>query len=234
MGSAYRRGHIWWIKYYQNGKAFRESSKSKRISVARRLLRHREAEIGIGNIPGIGAERVRFEELADDLLNEYRANNRKSLASINRRIRLHLAPFFGSLPASDIMTDRIRAYTIKRQEEGASNGTINRELAALKRMFHLAAAMSPPKIARVPYIPMLKERNVRKGFFEHAEYLELRQELPEYLKPVLTFGYYTGAREGEILGLKWNQVDLKARTVYLEPGSTKKMSSLEPSLSIRS
>jgi integrase len=68
---------------------------------------------------------------------------------------------------------------------------------------------------------MLKERNVRKGFFEHGEYLALRRELPEYLKPVLTFGYFTGARAGEILGLRWHQIDLWARTVNLEPGTTK-------------
>ncbi len=81
--------------------------------------------------------------------------------------------------------------------------------------------MTPPKVARVPYIPMLKESNVRKGFFEHEEYLALRRELPIYLKPVLTFGYYTGAREGEILDLRWPQVDLSSWTVHLEPGTTK-------------
>jgi integrase len=68
---------------------------------------------------------------------------------------------------------------------------------------------------------MLKEKNVRKGFFEHGEFLALRRELPEYLKPVLTFGYFTGAREGEVLNLKWDQIDLEARTVHLEPGTTK-------------
>ena len=38
---------------------------------------------------------------------------------------------------------------------------------------------------------------------------------------MLTFGYYTGAREGEILGLRWRQMDLNARIVNLEPGTTK-------------
>ena len=121
----------------------------------------------------------------------------------------------------DITTDRVRAYTLKRQQQGASNTSINRELAALKRMFNLGAEMTPPKVARVLHIPLLKESNVRKGFFEHAEYLGLRRELPGYVKPVLTFGYFTGARKREILNLKWHQVDLNARTVNLEPGTTK-------------
>ncbi len=88
-------------------------------------------------------------------------------------------------------------------------------------MFNLATEMTPPKVARVPYIPMLRESNVRKGFFEHEEYTALRRELPSYLRPVLTFGYYTGARLGEVLRLRWSQVNLNSRTVYLEPGTTK-------------
>ncbi len=221
MGMLYRRGRIWWIKYYRNGKAFRESSKSENVSEAKRLLRKREGEIGAGEFLGPKTERVSFEELAEDFLNEYQTNNRKSFIWVKRRIDLHLTPFFAGLRAVNITTDRIRAYVTKRREEGASNGSINRELAALKRMFNLASEMTPPKIGRVPYIPMLKESNVRQGFFEHNEYLALRRELPEYLKPVLAFGYFTGAREGEILRLKWGQVDLEARTIHLEPGSTK-------------
>src|SRR5229473_578892 len=221
MGMLYRRGQIWWVKYYRNGKCFRESSKSQRRSDGKRLLRKREGEITTGVFLGLETERVRFEELTQDLLNEYQTNNRKSLVWLKRRINLHLMPFFGGLRAVDVTTERVRAYMIHRQQEGASNGSVNRELAALKRMFSLASEMTPAKIARVPHIPMLKESNVRKGFFEHDQYLALQRELAEYLKAVLAFGYFTGAREGEILSLKWDQVDLDRRTVHLEPGSTK-------------
>ncbi len=221
MGMLYRRGSIWWVKYYHNGRCFRESSKSQKRSDGKWLLQNREGEFTTGAFLGLETERVRFEELAQDLLNEYQTNNRKSLVWLKRRINLHLMPFFGGFRAVDVTTERVRAYIIHRQQEGASNGSINRELAALKRMFNLASEMTPPKIARVPHIPLLKESNVRKGFFEHEEYLVLQRELPEYLKPVLTFGYFTGAREGEILSLKWAQVNLDGHTVYLEPGNTK-------------
>src|SRR5713101_8140193 len=221
MGMLYRRGRVWWVKYYRNGKCFRESSKSQRRSDGKRLLRKREGEISTGVFWGLETERVRFEELAQDLLNEYQTNNRKSFIWLKRRINLHLMPLFGGFRAVDVTTERVRAYIIHRQQEGASNGSINRELAALKRMFNLASEMTPPKIVRVPYIPMLRECNVRKGFFEHDEYLAVQRELPEYLKPVLVFGYFTGAREGEILSLKWDQVDLDRHAVHLEPRSTK-------------
>src|SRR2546427_7494186 len=66
--------------------------------------------------------------------------------SAKRRIDQHLAPFFGGSRAVDITTDRVRAYTVERRGQGASNATINRELASLKRMFNLATEMTPPII----------------------------------------------------------------------------------------
>ena len=140
MGSFYRRGCIWWIKYYRHGKAFRESSKSKKVSDAKRLLRKREGEVSSGKFLEPKTDRIRFEELAEDFLNEYRANNRKSLVWAKRRIERHLTPFFGGLRAVDITTDRIRDYTVNRLNAGASNASVNRELGRSS-----ACSISRPK-----------------------------------------------------------------------------------------
>ena len=104
---------------------------------------------------------------------------------------------------------------------GASNATINRELAALKRMLNLGTQQTPPKVDRVPYIPMLKENNVRKGFFEHEGFIALRDLLPSYLKSFVTFAYKVGWRDEEISGLTWSQVDRNQGIVRLEVGETK-------------
>jgi integrase len=233
MGCIYRRGTIYWVKYYRNGKPYAESSHSEKREVAKRLLKIREGEISRGKLPGICFDRIRFDELVEDYLTDYRINNKRTLAKAERCAR-YLLKEFGGMRATDITTPRIKQYIQKRMDEGISNATINRELAALKRMFNLAARCTPPRVAQIPYIPMLKETNVRKGFFEHETFLALKETLPEYLRPVVTFAYSTGWRKEEIAGLQWNQVDLREGIVRIEPGETKNQEGrtiyLEPEL----
>lgn len=112
-------------------------------------------------------------------------------------------------------------YIAHRQAQEIKNATICLELAALKRMFNLGAKHDPPKVLRVPYIPMPKVNNVRSGFFEYEEFVVLRTNLPDYLRPVVTMAYYSGWRKGEILGLTWDQVDLVRDCIRLDPGTTK-------------
>ena len=220
MGSIYKRGEIFWLKYYRNGKSYRESSNSGKESEAKRLLKKREGEISDGKIPGIYFERIRFNELSDDFLADYRVNGKKSLARAERSVN-HLMTAFDGMKVPAITSPRIHAYIEARLAEGAENATVNRELAAVKRIFNLGARQTPPKVDRVPYIPMLKENNVRKGFFEHVDFIALRDTLPHFLKGFVTFGYKTGWRKSEIETLTWSQVDREQGIVRLEPGDTK-------------
>ena len=232
MGSIYRRkwkdkdgnikeGKILWIKYYdRSGKPIRESTGSTKDADAKRLLKRREGEISSGKLPGIYFDRVKFDELAEDFLTDYRINNRKSLRRAEASV-CHLYECFGGMRVPEITTPKINAYIQTRISEGAENATINRELAALKRMLNLGAKQTPPKVDRTPFIQMLKENNVRKGFFEHGEFLALRDALPEHLKGIVTFAYKVGWRHEEICTLTWARVDLKQGIVRLEPGESK-------------
>ena len=220
MGTIYRRGRIWWIQYYRNGRPYQESSKSKKKMVAKKLLDIREGEVARGKLPGIYFDKVKFDELAKDFLADYELNARKSQERAQISVD-HLKEFFGGMRVIDISTTRVKAYIKNRLADNAANGTINRELSALKRMFKLGAQDTPPRVDRVPHIPMLEERNVRQGFFEHEEYLALINALPSDLRGPVTFAYYTGWRKSEILGLTWDRVDLKEGTVRLEAGETK-------------
>jgi integrase len=102
---------------------------------------------------------------------------------------------------------------------GAKNATVNRELAALRRVFHLGKKNG--KVGFMPTIELTKENNVRKGFLEHEQYRALRARLPDYLRPVLAAMYYTGMRIGEVFSIRWTQVDIVEKEIRLEPGATK-------------
>ena len=220
MGHLFKRGNVYWIKYYRNGKPYRESTKSKKEADAKRLLKRREGEISEGKLPGVYFDRVRFDDLSEDYLSDFRINAKKSLKRAENCL-VHLKRFFEGFRVPDITTPKIQHYIEKRMLEGAANATINRELSALKRMLNLAARQTPPKVERVPYFPMLKENNTRKGFFEHEDFLALRDALPSYLKGFVTFGYKYGWRLSEIAKLTWSQVDRTSGIVRLEVGETK-------------
>jgi integrase len=198
----------------------RESADTTDKAEARRLLQQRLGEVATGKFSGPAAERVTFEELIDGLLMDYQVNGKKSLPWVRIKVEKHLVPFFAGRKAHDIKTADVEAFITKRQKERASNGEINRELAALKRAFNLA--LKKEQITRKPYIPMLPEHNVRQGFFESWEFDALLPKLPDYLRPPLTFAFYTGWRlQSEILPLTWDRVGLEAGTVRLYRGTTK-------------
>lgn len=218
MGTAYRRGNVWWIRYYHRGRCYRESSHSENETDARRLLKKRIGEMGKGRLIGPREEKVTFEELAQDLVNDYRINARRAIDAVQYPIK-HLREGFGFDRALDITTDRIRTYIARRQEEKASNATINRELAALKRMFSLAVQAG--KLSAKPYVPTLEENNARQGFLDHGNFLALRDALPDYLRDPVTFLYFSGWRVSEMRKLEWRDVDLPGRVVRLRPEISK-------------
>jgi hypothetical protein len=63
-------------------------------------------------------------------------------------------------------------------------------VTVLKRMFSLA--IQAGKLVHKPHFPMLRENNVRVGFFEREQYLSVLGHLPTSMQPVVTFAYVTG------------------------------------------
>jgi integrase len=220
MGELRRRGKVWWIRYYRAGKRYEESSGSTKKGTAIDLLKVREGDgaKGLPVTPKIG--RLRYEEAATDLLNDYKTRGRRSYDHLKRRLDLALTPWFAGRRMASITKADVTAYVAHRQTQGAANATINRELAALKRMFVLAV-QGGKQLTR-PHIAMLLEDNVRRGFFERPQFDSVRKHLPEPLQGVATFAYITGWRvQSEILPLEWQQIDRDAGTVRLFPGTTK-------------
>jgi integrase len=219
-GAKVARGSIYWIQFSKNGHKIRESSGSENREDALRLLRKREGMLASGLPISQRTATIRMDELFADLTVDWQVNERRSVCDLVRRIDHHLLPFFGSIKAERITTADVRKFVLYRQEQSASNAEINRELAALRRAFTLA--IENTKLFNRPRVPLLRENNVRTGFFEWEQFVSVRRYLPEDLQPVIEFAYITGWRiRSEVLPIKWPQVDFQAGRVTLYVGTTK-------------
>jgi integrase len=215
-----REQAIWWVKYQLAGRPVCVSSGSERKEEAKQLLREREHLVDTGAGITSQANRITFDEAAADLLTDYTTNKRRSLRVLTLRLEKHLTPFFARRRLLSITTTDVRAYTATRHAEGASNASINRDLIVVKRMCMLA--MQAGKLMVRPYIPLLQEANVRKGFFEREQCERVKTHLPRYMRGIAAFAFITGWRTpSEILPLEWRHVDMKAGEVRLDAGTTK-------------
>ena len=123
--------------------------------------------------------------------------------------------------AASVTSDLLARYVDERQKEGAASSTINRELAALKRMYRLGLASTPPKVYRVPSFPHLAENNVRTGFLEDGQHQALVKDSDLWFRAMVEVGRTYGWRISELRDLTVKQVNLLNRTIRLEPGTTK-------------
>src|SRR5262249_24811643 len=126
-GSIYRQkgSENWWIQYYRNGRAYRQSAGTTKRRQAEKLLQKKLAEIANHTFIEPKADRTTVGELAEDLLRDYSINWRKSLADVKTRWERHLALNFRELRATNVGDDQIKRYIANRQAEGAANSTIN-------------------------------------------------------------------------------------------------------------
>lgn len=163
---------------------------------------------------------VTLAALTDAYLQDYQLREFRTLDTARPRAA-HLARFFGKhRPAADIAPALIRAYQLSRRREGASAATVNRETSALSRMFRLGIQLG--WLSTMPIFPgRLLENGPRQGFFEHGEYQRVRKHLPAPYRDVLDFAYYSGWRRREILGLRWEEVDLPGGVIRLSPARSK-------------
>src|SRR5262245_40776346 len=231
MGSIYRRPnspHLW-VKYYVNGRPVRESTGTDKEREARAFLQRKEGAAAEGRPVAPRLDRIRYEELAEDLRRYYATTGKRTKVESETRFA-HLDRFFTGVRIVSITPAMVARYVAGRQVSkpgpggvmipGAANATINRELGVLSRMLRLGYKHG--KVLRLPVIEKLAEAPPRAGFFEQAQFEAVRRHLPADLQVAAAIAYTFGWRtQSEILTREWRHVDLEAGTLRLDPGEAK-------------
>lgn len=235
-GRIFVRGAWIWIQYYdRRGAQVRESTKipvgddeKSQAANWRRAEKQLRKQLGLAEA---GIERASrsfgYEDMRQLLYRDYQANQRGSLRfdaedgaprldSVRR-----LDTYFEGFRASDIDYDSILDFMEKQIAEELSPASVNRSLAALRRMFTLA--VKARKIQNAPPFPERLDEStaVRQGFIESKDYDTLAAALPDYLRLPFAIGFFGGLRRGEVVNLLWENVDFLGDKIRLSPSQTK-------------
>ncbi|MHC4521848.1 MAG: tyrosine-type recombinase/integrase [Planctomycetota bacterium] len=213
------KGKTWYIRYKKaNGIIRRESAKTTSKKEAQAFLEKRRTQVREGTLPDTSpAKRYTFNELA----NEYLADGDvQALKSFNkeRRYRVNqLMAKFGNLALADFNTKIVKRFKTERLKVNKA-ATVNRTLALLKHMFKEGVEyemVSEEVFNKVRKVKLVKENNRRLRYLSQEECKELIDACSPHLKPIVITALNAGMRLGEILNLKWEQVDLKHGFILL-------------------
>ncbi len=118
------------------------------------------------------------------------------------------------------MTQRRKAGNIAYPGKPLSSSTVNRELGVLKCIVNRAVFNGLLEKNPIQRVRGFKEIS-RDRTLTQEEYRTLLSRCSSRLSAIVQLAYWTGMRRGEILGLRWEQVDLKNRVIILEATETK-------------
>lgn len=127
----------------------------------------------------------------------------------------HLQPFLGTAKLTEIRRADVQRYITKRSSDNAGAGSIVKELNVLKHLLALAVEWE-----LIPVNPAYRVKGPRvpSGRVRYLQPTELRAVLdacPEWIRPIVALAVSTGMRRGEILGLRWLDIDQFGNRIML-------------------
>jgi integrase len=215
--AVFKKGRHWYIDYYVKG-----VRKRKKIGpskhVAELALKDVELKLARGEYLGIYAEKkLTFRQFTPEYLAYSQAN--KAPGSYRRDqgiIDTRLMPFFGEQYLSEITLARTEQYKAQRLTL-VDPATVNKELNCLKALLNKAVAWKHLKTHPLAGMRLLKEPPGRLRYLTPEEKDRLLDACaePPYLQPIVELAIHTGMRRGNIVKLRWPDIDLKRRMILL-------------------
>jgi integrase len=169
-----------------------------------------------GDLEPTTTTNVRVGEILDAYLRYVDANNLRSKKFIKYSVDSNLRPAFGERRVASLETRDFEAYRAERiGRDGVTNTTVNRDLSYLRAAFHLETRRTPSRVARVPHFPIVRETNARVGFVEYVDHYDILNALPRSLRALFVVAFHSGCRKGELIAMRWPDVDWRNRVIRL-------------------
>jgi len=173
-----------------------------------------------------GNSEISFSDLIDWGLNQ-EIMKIKTSSSDDRARANHLKNYFEDCKALRITPLDVDNFRItmkntvsKNTGKNFSGTTVNKTISLARRIYYLA--IDAGIVSSNPFARRGVFKEEPKGkYMPDNEFWAIHNNLPEYLKPVFLVAYLTGMRRGEIIELKWNQVNLEKGYIDLTSSDTK-------------
>jgi integrase len=124
--------------------------------------------------------------------------------------------------AKSIWVPQIREYQMYRLNQGAAPSTVNKEKAALSKVFQVLIELRHMDVNPARLVKNLSEKSgEREVYLSHADFQEMLKQLPLWARPIVQTAYFTGMRRGEVLGLTRKHINLDTRIMLLRPEDVK-------------
>ncbi len=200
-----KRSGVWHIDKKFRGGRICESTGTSDILQAKEYLAKRVTEMREVRIFGVRQERT-FRVAATKYLEE---NQHKRSLERDARALAILDPFVGERTVRRVHHDALQPFVRSRLKAGISPGTINRDLAVVRRILNLCARLwrddlDRPWLDTPPLIQMQRHPNKREPYpLSIDEQRLLFSELAGHLAKMALFKVNTGLREQEVVNLRW-------------------------------
>lgn len=208
-GTLYKRpgSPYWQMEYLLGGKRRQQSSHTRIKAEANALLRELVYRASAGTLPGTASFEQIIDALVADALVRGCKSNQPGIAARALKQRLQ------GCRAEDCDYTVWVKYANERREEAAAD-TVHLELSVAKRAYKLAHRIG--LVSRVPEFPRIRNLHVRQGFADSRQWMHVRAKLRQLdFRDAADFAFLSGAREMEVLTLKWDDIERDARVIHL-------------------
>jgi integrase len=214
--SLYKRGSIWWSALYVDGLRYQVSTHSRNRRLAERIEQRLREQIVARLFQIVEIDpHVRFAELAKRFTSSAEAR------PFHRERLKRLLPYFGDSRVVLLVKSRLDAYRRTRITcDLVVDATVNRDLSVLRRILNWAVderfiPASPLGRLRLP-----PERSQPRPVMSPVEEDALLASAPIELQPLVIAALDTGMRRGELLGQRWEHVDLSRAVLFVSHSKT--------------